>query len=77
MAPFFLSSTVHPLPWAMDKKEVDMRNKRAARHSCNYDRAYMSVTRDIDSIAEFERVTWCAGMIIAVVFGVLFFWGLM
>lgn len=54
-----------------------MRNKRAARHSCNYNRAFVSVARDIDTIAEFERASWLGALVLGVAFGLMFFVGLM
>ena len=53
-----------------------MRNNRAARHSCNYNRAFVSVTRDIDTIAEFERASWLGALVLGVAFGLMFFVGL-
>lgn len=54
-----------------------MRNKRSARHRCSGNRAYISLCRDIDSIAEFERATWYGALIIGLAFGLMFFAGLM
>ena len=54
-----------------------MKQKRATRHRCNDDRAFLSLSRDIASIAEYERVTTLAAIVIGLAFGIMFFVGLM
>ena len=45
---------------------------KAARHSCNYDRAKnVHSTRDTNIVHEFERGTLYGGILIAVFFGLL------
>ena len=61
----------------MVEKGETMRNKRAARYSCSYNRAFVSVARDIDTIAEFERASWLGALVLGVAFGLMFFVGLM
>lgn len=46
-----------------------MTRKRAARSSGYYSRAYASISRDADIIANFERASFWAGIIIALAFG--------
>lgn len=46
-----------------------MTRKRAERRRCNYNRSYASISRDADIIAEFERASFWAGIIIALAFG--------
>ena len=53
-----------------------MNRKRAARQCCSINRAFVSVTRDMDSIAEFERGSWLAALVMGVAFGLMFFVGL-
>lgn len=48
-----------------------MRQKRAARHSCNYARARASTRRD-SSIIQYDRATRWAGLLIGLSFGVMF-----
>ena len=54
-----------------------MKTTKAARHRCNGNRAYMSITRDMDTIAQIERAEFWAGIIIAVAFGLCIFLGMM
>ena len=57
--------------------EKSMKTTKAARHRCNGNRAYMSITRDMDTIAQIERAEFWAGIIIAVAFGFCLIAGLM
>ena len=54
-----------------------MKQKRATRHRCNDDRAFLSLSRDIASISEIERAEFWAGIIIAVAFGICLIVGVM
>ena len=54
-----------------------MTRKRAARSSGYYSRAYASISRDADILAEFQRASFWAGIIIALAFGICLFVGLM
>ena len=53
-----------------------MDEKRAARRSCNLRRAYLSTTRDMDIVANFERTSTLAAVLIGLAFGLMFFAGL-
>ena len=55
------------------KKEEKVTKNRAARHSCNYARA--NVKSDKEILAEFERYTLLAGLIMGAFFGFLIGWG--
>lgn len=57
-----------PARWTMGNGK-HMKKHKAARHRCNGHRAYMSITRDIDTIAQIERAEFWAGIIIAIAFG--------
>ena len=61
----------------MENERKTMTRKRAARSSGYYSRAYASISRDADILAEFERATKWAGIIIALAFGICLFVGLM
>lgn len=52
------------------------RTNEATRGRCHDRRAYVSTCRDIDSIAEFERVTHLAGLLVGLAFGLCIFFGL-
>lgn len=54
-----------------------MNKKKAAPWTRQRHGAYLSVGRDIDSLAEFERSSMYAAIIIGVAFGLMFFVGLM
>lgn len=53
-----------------------MKQKRATRHRCNDDRAFLSLSRDYAIVAEYERVTTYAALIIGIAFGMCLFIGL-
>lgn len=53
-----------------------MLKNRAARSSGNYSRAYASISRDADIIANFERASLQAALLLGIVFGIIFFVGL-
>ena len=61
----------------MEDGRKTMEKKRATRHRCNDDRAFLSLSRDIQRIAEIERAEHLAGIIIALAFGLCMFVGLM
>lgn len=54
-----------------------MKQKRATRHRCNDDRAFLSLSRDIDILANFERTSTVAALIVGLAFGICIFLGLM
>lgn len=54
-----------------------MDEKRAARRRLQLRRAYLSTTRDMDIVANFERASTLAAIIIGLAFGIMFFVGLM
>ena len=53
-----------------------MTTKQAARQRLQLRRAYVSTSRDMDILAEFERGAKWAGIVIAVAFGLMFALGL-
>ena len=61
----------------MEDGRKTMKQKRATRHRCNDDRAFLSLSRDYAIIAEYERVTAIAAVIIGLAFGICIFLGLM
>lgn len=54
-----------------------MDNKRAARRRLQLRRAYMSASRDMDIVANFERGSMWAAVVLGVAFGIMFFVGMM
>ena len=54
-----------------------MRKNKAARSSGNYSRAYASISRDADILANFETGTWWAAIMLGIAFGLMFFVGLL
>ena len=54
-----------------------MSSKEAARRRLQLRRARMSVSRDIEIVAEFERACWDAALILGAGFGFMFFVGLL
>ena len=54
-----------------------MTRNRAERRSCNYHRSYASISRDADIVANFERVSLRAALLLGVAFGLMFFVGLL
>lgn len=48
-----------------------MRVKEATRPRCHVNRAYMSTSRDMDIVAEFERTCWRTVPIFAAMFAVM------
>lgn len=53
-----------------------MKENRATRPRCHVNRAYLSTTRDMDIVANFERTSTLAAIVIGVAFGLMFFAGL-
>lgn len=58
------------------EKGVHMDEKRAARRRLQLRRAYLSTARDMDIVANFERTSTLAAVIIGLAFGLMFFAGL-
>ena len=54
-----------------------MKQKRATRHRCNDDRAFLSLSRDYAIVSEYERATTLAAIVIGIAFGICIFLGLM
>lgn len=54
-----------------------MDEKRAARRRLQLRRSYLSTTRDMDIVANFERTSTLAAVLIGLAFGIMFFVGLM
>ena len=56
----------------------EMTTTKKTRRSCNYHRAYMSTSRDMDIVAEFERgctyAAWALSIMAAIV---AFMWAVM
>lgn len=53
-----------------------MKENRATRPRCHVNRAYLSTTRDMDIVANFERTSTLAALLIGLAFGLMFFAGL-
>ena len=53
-----------------------MKTKKPTRPRCHANRAYLSTARDVDIVANFERTSTVAAIIIGVAFGLMFFVGL-
>lgn len=49
----------------------DMALKKAARHSCNYDRASVPSIADKKIVADWERGTFWAGVILGISFALM------
>lgn len=54
-----------------------MKENRATRPRCHVNRAYLSTTRDMGIVANFERTSTLAAIVIGLAFGLMFFVGLM
>lgn len=61
----------------MENEGKAMNKKKAAPWTRQRHGAYLSTGRDIDSLADFERSSMYAAIIIGVAFGLIFFCGLM
>ena len=53
-----------------------MKENRATRPRCHVNRAYLSTTRDMDIVANFERTSTLAAVLIGLALGIMFFEGL-
>ena len=53
-----------------------MKTKKPTRPRCNANRAYLSTARDVDIVANFERTSTVAALIVGLAFGLCLFFGL-
>lgn len=72
----FLLGLLLPRRAMRHEKGVHMDEKRAARRRLQLRRAYLSTARDMDIVANFERTSTLAAIVIGLAFGIMFFAGL-